>query len=35
MDQDEQGIWATPGGDQVAWFRDPDGHTLSLTTCAR
>ena len=23
--------WA-PGGDQVAWFHDPDGNTLSLTT---
>jgi hypothetical protein len=31
MDQDEQGIWTTPGGDQVAWFADPDGNTLSLT----
>ena len=32
MDQDERGIWTTPGGDQVAWFKDPDGNTLSLTT---
>ena len=31
MDQDAQGIWSTPGGDQVAWFKDPDGNTLSLT----
>ncbi len=31
MDQDEQGIWTTPGGDKVAWFADPDGNTLSLT----
>src|SRR5690348_2321920 len=30
MDQDEHGIWATPGGDKVAWFTDPDGNTLSL-----
>jgi catechol 2,3-dioxygenase-like lactoylglutathione lyase family enzyme len=29
--QDERGIWTTPGGDQVAWFADPDGNTLSLT----
>lgn len=28
---DPQGIWATPGGALVAWFRDPDGNTLSLT----
>ena len=31
MDQDELGIWTTPGGDQVAWFTDPDGNTLSFT----
>ena len=31
MDQDERGIWITPSGDQVAWFKDPDGNTLSLT----
>jgi catechol 2,3-dioxygenase-like lactoylglutathione lyase family enzyme len=31
MDQDELGVWTAPGGDQVAWFRDPDGNTLSLT----
>jgi catechol 2,3-dioxygenase-like lactoylglutathione lyase family enzyme len=31
MDQDPAGVWATPGGDQVAWFRDPDGNVLSLT----
>ena len=34
MDQDEQGIWTTPGGDRVAWFTDPDGNTLSLTSFA-
>ena len=34
MDQDERGIWLTPGGDQVAWFNDPDGNTLSLTCFA-
>ena len=31
MDQDENGIWTTPGGEKVAWFADPDGNTLSLT----
>jgi catechol 2,3-dioxygenase-like lactoylglutathione lyase family enzyme len=31
MDQDELCIWTTPDGHQVAWFRDPDGNTLSLT----
>jgi catechol 2,3-dioxygenase-like lactoylglutathione lyase family enzyme len=34
MVQDALGIWATPGGDHVAWFTDPDGNTLSLTTFA-
>ena len=31
MDQDEHGVWTTPGGEKVAWFTDPDGNTLSLT----
>ena len=31
MDQDERGIWTTPGGQRVGWFADPDGNTLSLT----
>ncbi|MES1173926.1 MAG: VOC family protein [Myxococcales bacterium] len=31
MGQDERGIWRAPSGAQVAWFRDPDGNTLSLT----
>ena len=29
--QDEQGIWASPSGARVAWFKDPDGNLLSLT----
>ncbi len=29
--QDERGIWKSPGGAQVAWFKDPDGNVLSLT----
>ena len=28
--QDERGIWTAPGGVRIAWFRDPDGNTLSL-----
>jgi catechol 2,3-dioxygenase-like lactoylglutathione lyase family enzyme len=35
MNQDEDGVWTTPGGDRVAWFADPDGNTLSLTQFAR
>jgi catechol 2,3-dioxygenase-like lactoylglutathione lyase family enzyme len=31
MKQDELGIWASPGGSKVAWFKDPDGNLLSLT----
>jgi len=31
LQQDELGIWRTPGGGMVAWFRDPDGNTLSLS----
>jgi catechol 2,3-dioxygenase-like lactoylglutathione lyase family enzyme len=31
MAQDDLGVWRTPGGDQVAWFSDPDGNTLSVT----
>jgi catechol 2,3-dioxygenase-like lactoylglutathione lyase family enzyme len=34
MEQDEDGVWTAPGGDRVAWFRDPDGNTLSLTELA-
>jgi catechol 2,3-dioxygenase-like lactoylglutathione lyase family enzyme len=31
MNQDADGIWPAPSGALVAWFRDPDGHVLSLT----
>jgi catechol 2,3-dioxygenase-like lactoylglutathione lyase family enzyme len=30
IDQDEDGVWTAPGGTLVAWFKDPDGNTLSL-----
>jgi catechol 2,3-dioxygenase-like lactoylglutathione lyase family enzyme len=29
--QDDLGIWTAPDGTRVAWFKDPDGYTLSLT----
>jgi len=35
MGQTGKGIWEAPGGDRVAWFSDPDGNTLSLTTFAQ
>jgi catechol 2,3-dioxygenase-like lactoylglutathione lyase family enzyme len=31
MQQDELGIWTAPGGAKVAWFKDPDGNTLSVS----
>ena len=31
LTQDGLGIWTSPSGAQVAWFRDPDGNVLSLT----
>jgi catechol 2,3-dioxygenase-like lactoylglutathione lyase family enzyme len=31
MRQDELGIWTSPSGARVAWFKDPDGNTLSIT----
>jgi len=31
MGQDEMGIATFPGGDKVAWFKDPDGNVLSLS----
>jgi catechol 2,3-dioxygenase-like lactoylglutathione lyase family enzyme len=30
MEQDELGIWTSPSGARIAWFKDPDGNTLSL-----
>ena len=34
MSQDDDGVWTAPSGDRVAWFKDPDGNTLSLTELA-
>jgi catechol 2,3-dioxygenase-like lactoylglutathione lyase family enzyme len=31
MGQDEAGVWTAPSGTRVAWFKDPDGNTLSLS----
>jgi len=30
MSQDELGTWSAPSGARVAWFKDPDGNTLSV-----
>ena len=32
--QDELGVWTAPSGAKIAWFKDPDGNTLSLTQFA-
>ena len=29
--QDDLGIWTAPNGDKIAWFKDPDGNTLSVS----
>ena len=31
FEQDNLGIWTSPNGSKVAWFKDPDGNVLSLT----
>jgi catechol 2,3-dioxygenase-like lactoylglutathione lyase family enzyme len=31
LEQDRRGVWTTPGGDYVAWFKDADGNVLSIT----
>lgn len=28
--QDARGIWTSPDGTQVAWFKDPDGNLLGI-----
>src|SRR5262245_11315453 len=34
LPQDALGIWQSPSSTKVAWFRDPDGNTLSLAESA-
>lgn len=31
FEQDALGIWTTPSGARIFWFRDPDGNLLSLS----
>jgi catechol 2,3-dioxygenase-like lactoylglutathione lyase family enzyme len=31
FEQDARGIWTAPNGNQVAWFKDPEGNTLSVS----
>jgi predicted enzyme related to lactoylglutathione lyase len=30
-DQDSNGIWLSPSGAMVAWFKDPEGNVLSIS----
>ena len=30
VEDKERGIWTAPGGDKVAWYKDPDGNVLSV-----
>ena len=34
MNQDALGIWKSPSGAKVAWFKDPDSNVLSVTEIA-
>ena len=31
LKQDELGVWTSPTGARVAWFKDPDGNILSIS----
>ena len=31
LPQDNSGVWTSPAGGKIAWFKDPDGNILSLT----
>jgi len=31
MDQDQLGIWSSPSGARIAWFKDTDGNVLSVS----
>lgn len=31
LHQDRRGVWQAPGGVRIAWFKDPDGNTLSVS----
>jgi catechol 2,3-dioxygenase-like lactoylglutathione lyase family enzyme len=34
-EQDQSGVWMSPTGAKVAWFKDPDGNLLSITEFAQ
>lgn len=34
LEQTDAGIWISPDGHRIAWFKDPDGNNLSLSQFA-
>lgn len=32
LDQAANGVWTSPSGARIAWFKDPDGNLLSVGT---
>lgn len=34
LPQDASGIWTSPDGHKIAWFKDPSGNILSMTQYA-
>ncbi|MES2391688.1 MAG: VOC family protein [Acidobacteriota bacterium] len=32
VEDKELGVWVTPAGNSVAWFKDPDGNVLSISS---
>ena len=30
LEQDSAGVWTSPSGARIAWFKDPDGNLLSV-----
>ncbi len=35
MEQDDLGVWSSPSGARVAWFKDPDGNYLERLRASR
>ena len=35
VEQNAAGVWTTPAGDKIAWFKDPDENVLSVTQFTR
>ncbi len=31
LGQDDNGVWTSPDGHKIVWFKDPDGNILSFT----